>query len=376
MLKQIKRSGLGALRATGVLRGFEQSRWRRERLVILGYHGIALEDEHEWDPTLYLSAAEFEGRLKILKQRDYAVLPLAEAVERLYRRDLPPRAAALTFDDGSYDFRERAWPLLHEYGFPSTVYLTTFYCYYNRPVFNTACAYLLWRGRGKAIGARPLGLKETFHLTTPVGREHARQRLFALAATLQMDADAKDALLRSLAGMVGVDYDAMLARRMLHLMSPDEVIELSAAEVDFELHTHRHRTPLDEGLFRREIRDNRIRLRALTGRTPRHFCYPSGVYHREFLPWLEAEEVEFATTCEPNLASPRSDRLLLPRFLDHGNLSAIEFESAIAGPALLLPNRGGAAPPRLVTPLSPSQVVGRPASSGPEPARGARAPGT
>ena len=83
-----------------------------------------------------------------------AVLPLGEAVERLYRNDLPDRAVALTFDDGFADFYHRAFPIISEFGFPVTLYLTTFYSYYNRPVFDVVCSYLLWRGRARTLNAK------------------------------------------------------------------------------------------------------------------------------------------------------------------------------------------------------------------------------
>ena len=73
--------------------------------------------------------------------------------------------------------------------------------------------------------------------------------------------------------------------------------------MDVQLHTHRHRTPLDEGLFTREIRENRQRLIASTGNVPIHFCYPSGRYREEFLPWLKAEQIVSATTCDYGMAT-------------------------------------------------------------------------
>jgi peptidoglycan/xylan/chitin deacetylase (PgdA/CDA1 family) len=126
-------------------------------------------------------------------------------------------------------------------------------------------------------------------------------------------------------------------------MTPEEIAELSAKGIDFQLHTHRHRTPDDEELFRKEIRDNHKRLREITGQDARHFCYPSGVYKMQNLPWLAQEGVASATTCEPYLTSTASKALLLPRLVDTTFKSAIEFEAWLSGLGSLLARKPASA---------------------------------
>ena len=115
--------------------------------------------------------------------------------------------------------------------------------------------------------------------------------------------------------------------------------ELSERGVDVQLHTHRHRTPLDRNLFQREIEDNRRCINEITGKEPAHFCYPSGVYARRFLPWLDEAGIKSATTCEVGFASRASHPLLLPRFLDNNTMAPIEFEAWLTGVSLALPRR-------------------------------------
>ena len=50
-------------------------------------------------------------RLQQLKDSRCTVLPLDEAITRLYGGDLPDRAVAITFDDGTADFYSQAFPL-------------------------------------------------------------------------------------------------------------------------------------------------------------------------------------------------------------------------------------------------------------------------
>src|SRR5690606_13301402 len=144
-LRTLKRTALNGLRASGVYRLVENSSWRRNRLLILCYHGIAIEEEHRWRPSLFMSLPDFRSRLQVLERGKYNVLPLGEAVDRLYAGELPERSVAITFDDGNFDFYQQAFPLLREHGFPATVYLHSFYCINQYPIFRLICSYMLWR---------------------------------------------------------------------------------------------------------------------------------------------------------------------------------------------------------------------------------------
>src|SRR3977135_1389256 len=129
MLKKLKQATLQSLKSAGVSTLVHNSRWRRQRLLILAYHGISLSDEHLFNGSQFISAELFRARLELIRKSNCVVLPLGEAVARLYANDLPERAVAITFDDGTSDFYRRAFPLIQEFGFPVTLYLTTFYSY-------------------------------------------------------------------------------------------------------------------------------------------------------------------------------------------------------------------------------------------------------
>jgi peptidoglycan/xylan/chitin deacetylase (PgdA/CDA1 family) len=340
MLKKLKQVTLRSLKSTGVSALVQDSRWRRQRLLILAYHGISRIDEHEWNGSQYMSPETLRARMQQLKRSQCAVLPLSEALERLYRNDLPDRAVALTFDDGFADFYHRAYPVISDFGFPVTLYLTTFYSYYNRPVFDVMCSYLLWRGRAHTLAAKEFsGEDARVNLSTNDAREAVLKKIREFAEQQKLSAEEKDSRAAALAAHLGVDYDELLKRRVIHNVTPAEARELSQRGVDVQLHTHRHRTPLDRNLFRREIDDNRDRITEITGKNPHHFCYPSGVYARRFLPWLEEAGIKSATTCEVGFASRASHPLLLPRFLDNNTMAPIEFEAWLTGVSMALPRR-------------------------------------
>lgn len=339
MLKRVKRASLGVFSTAGAFKAVAASSWRDRRLVILAYLGVSLDDEHDWDAVSYLSPEQFENRLETLKRTRCAVLPLREALDRLHHGDLPPRSVALTFDGGNYDFFARAWPMLASWGYSATVFLTTYYCDFNRPIFDVACSYILWNASGRTdeIKGEPLGLTQNLDLRTAHSRSRAKELIIAVCREWRLDGEDKDHLLERLAYSCGVDYSALRRKRKLHLLAPDEVRTLAAAGIDFQLHSHRHRAPLDRALFLKEIQDNRERIRELAGTEPEIFSYPNGSVRPEFLDWLPEAGVRHAVTCRPGPVTVESPAFLLPRFGDNGNLSTLEFESIVTGFASWIP---------------------------------------
>lgn len=338
MIRRGKALVLQVARRSGLTRVVLGSPWRTARLAILAYHGVALDDEHRWEPRLYLDVATFRRRLQWLRRSRCAILPLGEAVGRLREGTLPPRAVALTFDDGFYDFLALAYPVLQEFGCPATLYLTTWHTGVGYPVPELMLRYLLWKGRASPGAPAGLGTAE--------GRERAAREMEGNFASSGSPREGWGARLRDLAGGLGIDYDQLLARRLLQIMRPDELRGLDRGLVSVDLHTHRHRAPRDEALFRREVRDNRAALTEIfgPGAAPRHFCYPSGEHYPEHPAWLRAEGVDSATTCEPGLATRRTDPYLLPRLLDGDTVTDHQFAAWISGLSDLLP-RGRQSPP-------------------------------
>jgi hypothetical protein len=203
------------------------------------------------------------------------------------------------------------------------------------------CYYLMWKARHTYRGGPLAGLDLRPDLSTEGSRMRAAEAVVHAAAGRRLSLPGRDALAEELAAQLGVDYAAILSRRVLQLMTPAEVAEVAADGVDIQLHTHRHRTPLDAALFAREIIDNRRCIAEILGSADGtvHFCYPSGICQPDFLPWLREQNVVSATTCQSGLASARHEPLLLPRIVDHCGLDALEFEGWLSGFTELLPRR-------------------------------------
>jgi peptidoglycan/xylan/chitin deacetylase (PgdA/CDA1 family) len=322
------------------------SAWRRQRLLILCYHGISMGDEHAYDREMFLPPETFARRMEILKELNCNVLALAEGLQLLEAGKLPHRSVSITFDDGWADF-VNAYSILRKYGFPATVYLTTYYCLFNRPIFRFALGYMMWKRREQIIETcSPPWLPPQLDLRTPAARTALVRHIDEHARKHDLTGEQKDDLAGEFAAVIGFDYGFFERERLLLLMNDAEVSEMSRGGIDFQLHTHRHRTPLDRERFIAEIEQNRRLIDEITdgcgGRV--HFCYPSGANRPDFLAWLSEAGVRSATTCVHGFSSRNSNPLLLPRLLDQYSLSDNEFEAWVTGFAGLMPRRRMIAP--------------------------------
>jgi peptidoglycan/xylan/chitin deacetylase (PgdA/CDA1 family) len=296
-------------------------------------------DEHEWNPELFLSADALRARFQLIRDGGYNVIPLREAAAKLQAGTLPPRSVALTFDDGTHDFFATVVPLLQEFGYPATVYVTTYYAEKQTPVFSQACRYLLWCSRNERIPANGLSdsVKE-FDLRSPASRDAAVSALEAHLASRAGGVGREVEILAEVARRVGVDFDAFLAERRQQIMTPSEIRALPRDLVEVQLHTHRHRVPLRKESFLRELADNKAALASWRAtETLDGFCYPSGVTDDRFLPWLRELNVGTAVTCVPGLAMASTNPLLLPRVVDSSGMTRIEFEGWLTGFGSLIP---------------------------------------
>jgi len=337
MLKLGKAWVLRLAEITGASRLLSGSAWRRHRLLILCYHGISAYDEHEWGGP-YMSPAMFRQRMEFIARAGCNVLPLAEAVQRLQNGSLPDRAVVITFDDGFHDFYSVAFPIVESFGYPVTLYLTTYYVEFNRAVFDPMCSYLLWKGRHKQK------LEWAGVLPAPIaldveGRERAAAILKEFALARKLSGREKDELLDELAGRLDIDYQELCRNRVLHLITPAEARELAARGVDLQYHTHRHRVYRSRERMFAELQDNRRRIVTYTSIEPRHFCYTGGFYLPEYPAYLREYGILSATTCKRGLCTPRTDPLLLPRLADSAAVSDPEFRGWLDGTADLLPRR-------------------------------------
>lgn len=93
-----------------------------ESFNTLVYHHVS----EETPASTSVSPEKFREHLQYLKDNEFNVISLAEALEAVRSAsELPEKAVVITFDDGFRDIYSEALPLLREFNYPFTVFVST-----------------------------------------------------------------------------------------------------------------------------------------------------------------------------------------------------------------------------------------------------------
>jgi peptidoglycan/xylan/chitin deacetylase (PgdA/CDA1 family) len=96
----------------------------------------------------------------------------------------------------------------------------------------------------------------------------------------------------------------------------DEIVALDrAGTLTFEAHTltHPHLPKIGDEDARREIAESRTVLEARLGRPVHAFCYPAGLFGARDRKLVGEAGFRYATSVEPGINTPATDRLALRR---------------------------------------------------------------
>ena len=91
--------------------------------VVLVYHRFS----DEGPKSTSTSPEVFKGHLSYLQENEYTVLPLKTVIKKLQSKEkLPQNCVSLTADDGFLSIYKEAYPLLTEYQFPMSIFVSKF----------------------------------------------------------------------------------------------------------------------------------------------------------------------------------------------------------------------------------------------------------
>jgi len=91
--------------------------------LIFCYHRLVDKVRY---PGTEITPAAFEAEMKELKDHGITVIPMQDLLAwKRGEKNIPPRCAVITFDDGWKSQYEVAWPIMKKFGYPFTLFL---YC--------------------------------------------------------------------------------------------------------------------------------------------------------------------------------------------------------------------------------------------------------
>lgn len=306
----------------------------RTQARILCYHGGNIGDECLFNPKLFCTAEHLEQRLRWLRAKGFVPASLDEAA------NLRPRVntgipVALTLDDGWYSSGRDLLPLMAKYAHRPALYLHTEVVETGTPVIPVCLGYIFWKvGPQKVeLGGFDPAVDGHWQLGDPVQRGHLRAVAGAWLGK-QSPAMLADCIER-FAAALGLPASSLdLSSRRFSYMTREELHAAAAAGCTIEMHGHAHEYIVG-GSARNRMNIEACRDRILDAGLdqPRHYCYPSGTFDAEAAATMRALNIATATTCLPGLigADDTDARFFLPRFLDGGNVSMIEFEAEMSG---------------------------------------------
>lgn len=278
------------------------------RLSILIFHRVLPAPDPIFPDEI--DVARFDALMGLLS-RTFRVLPLGAALRLREDGRLPPRALAITFDDGYADNVTLALPVLQRYGVQATVFVATGFLDGGR-MFNDSVIECIRRTEVATIdlGAFGLGVHE---LATPAQRRQTIETLLPKAKYLGLAEREQfvDRLLH-LAGRPMLPNDLM--------MRSEQVAALHRAGIEIGAHTVRHpilRLVADDEA-EREITDGAERLRDITGAPVGLFAYPNGKpmqdYDARHVAMVRRLGFRAAVSTAPGVVNAQADLHQLPRF--------------------------------------------------------------
>lgn len=313
--------------------GFEVARrLTSDELRILCYHGWELSGESEFAPRLFMKGGTFARRLDTLVAQRYRMIPLDQAVDGLASGNLPRLPVVITVDDGAASTALVAAKELASRQLPSTLYVTTYHVAKPGPVFRVALRYLLWKSAATTMDLAGVGpyAEGSLDLNSEGAVECVYWTLVRHAEE-ELDEAGRQALGQVIAEKLGMDWGEMVSSRRCSLLSPPELRALAEQGIDLQLHTHRHRFPVEQAAVEREIAENREALGAILPVRFDHLCYPSNEYDPAQFPWMQELGIRSATTCDVGLNKKGAHPYRLRRFLDGECVYQIEFEAEMSG---------------------------------------------
>ena len=298
----------------------------RKGLMIVGWHGVSIHDEHERFGSLFISPQSFRKRLRFLSKH-YKIIGLDVAVRQHKAGKFDPNQVVITFDDGFYNFIKVAAPILNEFGVTATNYIVT-----NQMITQQAALTLLLRDIVLQSSKQEVELALTPNIgdtkfTLPKDQKRLTTILLKMLKETFPDYDSKLEFAKKIAAQLEVDIESLIKNRIWHSMDEAEVHKMAQDGFLMQAHSHNHHNVVEHpDTVQFEAETCKTELETIIDAPVVHFCYPTGRWNRQAWEPLQRGGMQSATTTKQGPNFPQTPLLALRRVLNGEDRSQLEFE--------------------------------------------------
>ena len=273
-LKRLIKTGLCyLLYLLGIIKAFDCIRElfpAKRAIKILCYHSVG----NDGSVPLGLSVTEenFENQIKFLK-KNYCIISLDEAVKMIKdKREIPPRAIVITFDDGYRDNYTHVFEIVKKYNVPITIFLTV------NPIQRREALWTDYIITGLNLSkSRQITLKH-FSSEIPL-RDHAQKQqaiIKLLNAAKKVSDQDKSALLNSLKEQLRIDFKSEAFQN--RMLSTEMIKEMFDNGIGFGSHTMDHPilTKISAEKLKYEVVESKRAIEGIIGNPIKFLAYPNG----------------------------------------------------------------------------------------------------
>lgn len=281
-------------------------------MSILIYHRVLTEADPFRDGDI--DSKTFDWHMELVS-KEFNVLSLEEAVERLDKQALPPRSLCVTFDDGYADNYLTALPILKKWNVPATFFIATSYldggCMWNDIIIDSIKAT-----RREELNLEKIGLPR-YPLTS------TQEKIAAVCDVLNKVKHLPQARRADSVRYINEFTDTPIPKDLM--MQSGQVKKLREAGMCIGGHTASHPilSTLDYNDAYEEIHDGIARLEGILGEQIRYFAYPNGKptrdYNRDHVAIVKKLNIKAAVSTSVGVSSTGSDVFQLPRFTPWDN---------------------------------------------------------
>ena len=324
IVNSAKTLGATVVSASGLHRWLH-SRFRRNQLAILTYHGVVREplSVSDW---CFLEDSSFRRQVEYIS-RNFSIVPLSTAIEMLKQGAVDKPTVVVTFDDGYQNNFDVAFPVLKEHGVPATIFLTTgfvdssdtiWFCHIIRALSCTRKQSMRWEGADLDL-SEPRGRAAASARLQASLKEHSPAEVISLVRRICEELDVNP----------GTSFEPESPFRILSTGSIRTMVQ--SGLVEFGAHTETHPIlsllpPEDQS---REISGSVEAVERLTGEPCRFFAYPNGRaqdYDSKTLELLQKRGILAAVTTTSGANDAKRSLMELQRYSVGANLGMPMFQ--------------------------------------------------